>query len=248
MAYKNDPSGVYYIRCNANNKSYFGCAKKCKKRLHSNKSDLRNGRHTNSLLQKDFSKFGEEFFDFGVKEETSASKTRKHYYINKYKTYNEKYGYNTLESGYNLSGVYLIRCTSNQKLYVGSSRNIGKRFNYHKSELRSQSHYNENMQDDWNRFGENAFMLEILELTADLLPREKEWINKLEADRVGYNQCSENQHTSSKIYIVTNPSGQSTKIVNLRKFCRENGLCYSSMSRVSSGSMNSYKSWKVKKA
>ena len=55
------------------------------------------------------------------------------------------------------SGIYIIRNILNNKLYVGSSINIGRRLTKHFSELRRDIHYNKKMQRSFNKHGEGSF-------------------------------------------------------------------------------------------
>jgi group I intron endonuclease len=59
------------------------------------------------------------------------------------------------------SGVYLIRCTAVDWVYVGSSKNFQRRwFKEHLAELRKGVHHNLRLQADWNKYGESAFEFE----------------------------------------------------------------------------------------
>ncbi len=61
-------------------------------------------------------------------------------------------------------GVYRIRNSKTDQVYVGSSTNLPARFNRHKAELKFGSHRNRELQDIWNSFGESAFEFEILDV------------------------------------------------------------------------------------
>jgi hypothetical protein len=50
---------------------------------------------------------------------------------------------------------------------------------------------------------------------------------------------------AEKEWLVTNPEGESFKVTNMAKFCRENNLCKSKMSAVASGDRNHHKGWKA---
>ncbi|GAB6931319.1 GIY-YIG nuclease family protein [Paenibacillus sp. JCM 10914] len=96
------------------------------------------------------------------------------------------------------SGVYQIRNTVNGKVWVAGTNNFktmnGKRF-----ELQMNTSYNKELQQDWNEYGEDAFVFEILE-TIEVKPdpyfdlkdavrkREAHWLETLNpfGDR-GYN-------------------------------------------------------------
>lgn len=60
-------------------------------------------------------------------------------------------------------GVYAITNKINGKVYVGSSADIEKRWNYHRRELSKNSHKNKHLQNAWNKYGENNFEFTIVE-------------------------------------------------------------------------------------
>lgn len=61
------------------------------------------------------------------------------------------------------SGVYKITNTTNNKIYIGSTNNL-KRLNGVQFMLKMSNHTNKALQEDWNKFGESAFEIEILEV------------------------------------------------------------------------------------
>lgn len=88
-------------------------------------------------------------------------------------------------------GIYAIRHLESGKVYVGSASNISKRWSRHRKELHAGTHKNKHLQAAWNKYGEEAFVFEVLELTIELDAREQFWIDKtgcLNADK-GYNYC-----------------------------------------------------------
>lgn len=91
----------------------------------------------------------------------------------------------------NLKGVYKITNTVNDKFYIGSASSDGgfrKRWNEHKSGLRNNRHPNKYLQQSWNKYGEDAFEFEIIEVVYDdiILGREQYYIDSLEPQ---YNLC-----------------------------------------------------------
>lgn len=59
-----------------------------------------------------------------------------------------------------ISGVYGILCLHNRKFYIGSSGNVYKRMEEHRSQLRRNKYsQSPRLQKDWNRFGENGFAM-----------------------------------------------------------------------------------------
>lgn len=78
-------------------------------------------------------------------------------------------------------GVYVITCTANGKIYVGSAVNFSVRWNKHKCDLRAKRHYNRHLQSTWDKYGERAFTFEVLEVCHEsvLLEREQHYLNAL---------------------------------------------------------------------
>ena len=63
-----------------------------------------------------------------------------------------------------LCGIYCIKNTINNKKYIGLSRDIRRRWNEHKSDLRNNKHVNMYLQAAWNLYGEEFFEFSVLEL------------------------------------------------------------------------------------
>jgi group I intron endonuclease len=92
-------------------------------------------------------------------------------------------------------GIYQITNIINRKIYVGSSKNIEKRWiKGHRSVLRNNKHTNSYLQRAWNKYGVNAFKIEILETCQpeDRRTIEQYYLDWLEPwDRgIGYNQAT----------------------------------------------------------
>lgn len=91
------------------------------------------------------------------------------------------------------SGIYVIRNKVTNKVYVGSSKSIPARWLGHLSSLRKNSHHSSLLQNDWNKYGEDSFQIEVLEYVEDhslLLSKEVEYIKELDAlnPAKGYNK------------------------------------------------------------
>ena len=69
-------------------------------------------------------------------------------------------------------GIYRITNLVNHKTYIGSSTHLHRRKNEHRSELRGARHCNSYLQKSWDRYGEDAFLFEVLEYVnmPELLP------------------------------------------------------------------------------
>lgn len=99
------------------------------------------------------------------------------------------------------AGVYQIRNTKNQKVFVIATPNL-KTINGRHVELQAGGHRNKELQEDWNQWGEQSFVFEVLEVLEEpeegffdkkeaLKKLEQKWLDKLQpyGDR-GYNKKS----------------------------------------------------------
>lgn len=87
------------------------------------------------------------------------------------------------------SGIYKIINTLNSYFYIGSSKNIEKRFYTHLNKLKNNKHDNIYLQRSYNKYG-NVFECEILEVVScedDLLKVEQEYLDKYYDDEKNYN-------------------------------------------------------------
>lgn len=77
-------TGIYAVRCR--DKTYFGSSVCIKSRLNTHKRELRQGKHSNSYLQRVYDKYSEEF-KFEVVEECSREvlRHREQHYIDTFK-------------------------------------------------------------------------------------------------------------------------------------------------------------------
>lgn len=100
------------------------------------------------------------------------------------------------------AGVFMIKNIVNGRVLLGSSLNLEGPLNAHKFTLQIGAHRNPALQKDWNEFGPDAFVFEILEVVKvtddpnfdikdELTLLEQIWIEKLEpfSDH-GYNTDS----------------------------------------------------------
>jgi len=77
----------------------------------------------------------------------------------------------------NQPGIYYIKCLINNKMYIGLTNNLRKRFNIHKHYLRNNKHDNPYLQNSWNKHGENNYLFGILEYCNEDLLSEREIFN-----------------------------------------------------------------------
>lgn len=88
--------------------------------------------------------------------------------------------------------VYQIRHIESGKVYVGSAVDPRSRRRQHQHELRKGTHHSSYLQHAYDKYGEDAFVFEIIEpvlFCEDLIARETHWIRALcAAERShGYN-------------------------------------------------------------
>lgn len=87
------------------------------------------------------------------------------------------------------SGIYIIKNTINNKVYIGQSNNIQLRLNAHKRMLRNNIHGNIKLQRSYNKQPEGSFSFEVLEYCECDFLNSKEIYYIAEHDSVynGYN-------------------------------------------------------------
>lgn len=97
------------------------------------------------------------------------------------------------------AGVSLVRNTINGKMWVISTKNL-KSMNGKLMELQMGTHRNQSLQKDWNEFGGDSFVLEVLEVLKvketgyfdenDALKKlEEKWLEELQPfEERGYNK------------------------------------------------------------
>jgi hypothetical protein len=97
------------------------------------------------------------------------------------------------------AGVYQIKNTINQKILIASSLNL-KTINGKEFQLKSGTHKNRELQKEWNEFGKEAFVFEVLEILKpkkdgyfdakdELEKLEEKWLEKLQPfGERGYNR------------------------------------------------------------
>ena len=97
------------------------------------------------------------------------------------------------------AGIFQIKNKANGKILLGSSLNLEGPLNSHKFKLSIGKHPNEGLQQDWNKYGTDEFVFEILEvvkvkddpnfnLNDELTLLEQIWLEKLQPfGEKGYN-------------------------------------------------------------
>jgi group I intron endonuclease len=92
-------------------------------------------------------------------------------------------------------GIYKITNIKNDKVYIGSSKNILNRWGNHIFELVSCKHYNTELQKDFDKYGIENFIFQVIEILDNknkILEREQYYIEKYNSlnPEKGYNIMS----------------------------------------------------------
>ena len=53
-----------------------------------------------------------------------------------------------------MTGIYMIQNSINNKIYIGKTKDLNKRWKRHKRYLKGNYHYNKNLQEEYNEYGE----------------------------------------------------------------------------------------------
>ena len=128
-----------------------------------------------------------------------------------------------------LVGIYKIENKVNGKVYIGESMNIENRWSQHKKVLNENKHHSYKLQRDWNKYGEDNFIFEVLlnvecaknntiRKTLCLL-KEEEYISKLNSVQCGYNIKS----SSIKDACLKREIGVSETYINVQRYKLKHG-------------------------
>ena len=87
------------------------------------------------------------------------------------------------------TGIYKIKNLINNKVYIGSSVDIDKRWKLHKDSLIQNKHHSILLQRSFNKHGKDNFIYDIIEECEKeiLIEREQYWIDTLDSYNNGYN-------------------------------------------------------------
>jgi hypothetical protein len=97
------------------------------------------------------------------------------------------------------AGVFQVKNTANGQVLLGNSLNLEGALNGHRFMLKTGSHRNKELQADWNEYGADKFVFEILDvvqvrddpnfnLSDELTLLEMIWVEKLQPfGEKGYN-------------------------------------------------------------
>lgn len=255
--------GVYRIKCLVNGFCYYGSAsgRGFYNRFRTHYRDLQNGKHHSWILQKDWSRNGEKFFVFEVLETTTPSKTLEleQQYLDIYGTGEEKGSYNISPTAGSQLGIkrsdelkaFWSKQRKGRKVSESTKEKIRFMALQRSPELRNIGKSKEYIVippegAEFKVVGLKQFC-QSLNLCYPSMNRvalgkqqsHKGWKCRLPVE----NPPVFKAYVSSRAYIAISPDGQVYKFSNLRKFCREQGLNVSCLSKVANGAYRQYKGW-----
>lgn len=106
--------------------------------------------------------------------------------------------------------VYKITNIKNNKMYIGISIDYQKRWKQHVSHLNKNKHCNWKLQKDWNKYGPECFMFDVLEecSISDVYEKEIEYITLHDTFNNGYNLTiggdkGGSEQTSKPVYVYS---------------------------------------------
>lgn len=121
------------------------------------------------------------------------------------------------------SGIYVIKNLINNKVYIGSSKNLTRRKNRHFLELKKQIHHNNYLQNSYNKYGKTAFVFHILEYVEyvedvkDLINCKQWWIDMCNPE---YNICK----TAGSFFGLKHKEETIKKLIESNKKRKDNGF------------------------
>lgn len=77
-----------------------------------------------------------------------------------------------------MQGIYKISCSQENKVYIGSSVNITRRWMEHRRDLNKGIHHCSLLQEAWDAYGDESFSFDIVELCENIVLAEQQWLDK----------------------------------------------------------------------
>lgn len=118
------------------------------------------------------------------------------------------------------AGVYSITNQHTGRMYIGSTSSFARRWFEHKEMLSRGTHHSHKLQSDWNTFGADAFVFQVLERChpAVRLDREQYYITRYSAAITGYNVAAYTRPYSQRGQGRARPQMSARSAIrNLRK-------------------------------
>lgn len=95
------------------------------------------------------------------------------------------------------SGIYLITCKKNNKIYIGSSINVSARWAIHILELKNKRHHNFKLQQDFTEFGQANFSFEKIWSCENKISRDELYL----IEQIYINKYAPEYNIQKKVYV-----------------------------------------------
>lgn len=135
-------------------------------------------------------------------------------------------------------GIYCIKNTITEKCYIGSCISFKDRLSRHYYYLKNNKHHSKKLQNSWNKYGEDVFEIEIIEIIEtndklNLFTREEFYISEFNSFKNGYNmtdKCIEVKNfTQSDEAIENFKKARSKEVISIDRFTGEIDLKFDSI-------------------
>ena len=102
------------------------------------------------------------------------------------------------------SGVYIIKNLQTNRCYIGSSKNVEQRLTKHKAMLIDGVHHSVKLQEDFEKYGMDAFAFELIQECpeAEARMQERRYIELFNTERGGYNSVPDKTNYHQRIARV----------------------------------------------
>jgi hypothetical protein len=102
------------------------------------------------------------------------------------------------------SGIYCIFTLHNSKVYIGSAKNFQYRFRKHRYLLVNNKHHSKYLQNSYNKYKKDDFLVFIIEETLELENKEFLYIKMFNAVKEGYNATEDTQRNFYDETLISN--------------------------------------------
>lgn len=110
-----------------------------------------------------------------------------------------------------MRGIYKISCDQEDKVYIGSSTDIDRRWREHHRMLNAETHHCAALQLAWDAYGDESFSFETVELCDNIVLAEQYWLDK------------HSHHCYNTSLRASNPMSNSEVVKRMLETTRKNG-------------------------
>ena len=118
---------IYSITNKINNKKYIGVTKDLDTRKRKHFWELKNNRHSNEKLQRDYNVFGASAFEVEILEELKYATKKEGFYIRKYNSCDDGYNMSYGADGSNLSQITDDTREKHRQKMLGNTYWLGRK-------------------------------------------------------------------------------------------------------------------------